>query len=284
VQPKSTNDRNDAIPPIRLVISDIDGTIVTHDKILTQSSIDAVKKLREAGILFTLISSRPPRGMKMLMDALSVTEPLAAFNGGMLVRPDLSAIQQKLVPRDAAAKVIKIIEDCGLSPWIFTEWDWFVRGAKGPHVEREEHTVNFLATVTSTFDPVLDRAGKIVGVSDDHDAVIRCEQRLQTECGDSIAASRSQPYYLDITHRDANKGNAVLELSRLLNIPTEQIVTIGDMPADVYMFEKSGISIAMGNATPEVKQAATFVTDSNENDGFAKAMERFVLSRLAARP
>jgi Cof subfamily protein (haloacid dehalogenase superfamily) len=278
------NDRNNVDPPVRLVISDIDGTIVTHDKVLQQSSIDAVKKLKEAGILFTLISSRPPRGMKMLMDALSVTEPLAAFNGGMLVRPDLSVIQQKLVPRDAAAKVIKIIENCGLSPWIFTDWDWFVRYAKGPHVEREERTVNFLATVTSTFDTVLDRAGKIVGVSDDHDAVIRCEQRMHAECGDSIAASRSQPYYLDITHPDANKGNAVLELSKLLNIPTEQIATIGDMPADVYMFKKSGISIAMGNSTPEVKQEATFVTDSNENDGFAKAMERFVLSRLAARP
>jgi Cof subfamily protein (haloacid dehalogenase superfamily) len=265
------------------VISDIDGTILTHEKVLTQASIDAVKKLKEAGILFTLISSRPPRGMKMLIEALSVTEPIAAFNGGMLVRPDLSVIQQKLLPRDAAAKVIKIIEDCGLSPWIFTDWDWFVRDAKGPHVEREEHTVNFLATVTSTFDTVLDRAGKIVGVSDDYDAVIRCENRVQKECGDSVAASRSQPYYLDVTHPDANKGNAVLELSKLLNIPTEQIATIGDMPADVYMFKKSGISVAMGNSTPEVKQAATFVTDSNEADGFAKAMERFVLSRLAAR-
>jgi Cof subfamily protein (haloacid dehalogenase superfamily) len=265
------------------VISDIDGTIVTHDKVLTQASIDAVKKLEEAGILFTIISSRPPRGMKMLMDAFSVTAPVAAFNGGMLVRPDFSVIQQKLVPRDAAGKVIKIIEECGLSPWIFNEWDWFVHDAKGPHVEREEHTVNFLATVTSTFDTVLDRAGKIVGVSDDYDAVVRCETRVKKECGDSIAASRSQPYYLDVTHPDANKGNAVLELSKLLNVPTEQIATIGDMPADVYMFKKSGISIAMGNSTPEVQQSATFVTESNEAEGFAKAMERFVLPRLTAR-
>jgi Cof subfamily protein (haloacid dehalogenase superfamily) len=283
VQANPANDRNDANTPVRLVISDIDGTIVTHEKVLTQASIDAVKKLREAGILFTLISSRPPRGMKMLMDALSVTEPLAAFNGGMLVRPDFSVIQQKLVPRDAAAKVIKIIDECGLSAWVFTDWDWFVRDAKGPHVEREQRTVHFLATVTSTFDPALDRVGKIVGVSDDFDAVVRCEERVKKECGDSIAASRSQPYYLDITHPDANKGIAVLELSKLLNIPTGQIVTIGDMPADVYMFKKSGISIAMGNSTPEVQKEATLVTESNEADGFAKAMERFVLPRLAAR-
>jgi Cof subfamily protein (haloacid dehalogenase superfamily) len=270
--------------PVRLVISDIDGTLVTHEKVLPQSAIDAVSKLRDAGILFTLISSRPPRGVKMLIDALKVFAPLAAFNGGMLVQPDLTVIKQKLVPADAAAKVIKIIDDCGLSVWVFTEWDWFVRDPNGPKVDREQHTVNFLATVTSSFDAVLNRAGKIVGVSDDHDAVIRCEKIVHAECGDSVAASRSQPYYLDITHPDANKGNAVLELSKLLNIPTEQIVTIGDMPADVYMFKKSGISIAMGNSPPDVQQAATFVTDSNDDDGFAKAMERFVLSRLAAQP
>src|SRR5207244_6976054 len=108
--------------PVRLVISDIDGTLVTNEKLLPQIAIDAVNKLRDAGILFTLISSRPPRGMKMLIDALKVSAPLAAFNGGMLVQPDLTVIKQKLVSADAAAKVIKIIDDCGLSVWVFTEW------------------------------------------------------------------------------------------------------------------------------------------------------------------
>ena len=277
-------DLSDKNLPVRLVISDIDGTIVTHEKVLTQGAIDAVKKLYEAGILFTLISSRPPRGMKMLIDALKVTAPVAAFNGCTLVQPDLTIIKEKHVPADAAAKVIKIIEDCGLSAWVFTDWEWFVRDPKGPKVDWEQHTVNFQATVTSNFDAVLNKAGKIVGVSDDHDAVIRCEKIVQSECAGSVAASRSQPYYLDVTHPDANKGNAVLELSKLLNIHIDQIVTIGDMPADVYMFKKSGVSIAMGNSTPEVKQAATYVTESNDTDGFAKAMERFVLSRVAARP
>ena len=82
---------------------------------------------------------------------------------------------------------------------------------------------------------------------------------------------------LDVTHPQANKGTVVETLSRLLNIPPAQIATMGDMPNDVLMFRKSGFSIAMGNASDEVKAQASAVTDSNENEGFAKAVRKFVL-------
>jgi hydroxymethylpyrimidine pyrophosphatase-like HAD family hydrolase len=84
-----------------------------------------------------------------------------------------------------------------------------------------------------------------------------------------------------VTNPKANKGEVVLMLSELLVIPPEQIATIGDMPNDVLMFKKSGVSIAMGNASPDVQSAATYVTTSNEEDGFANAMEQFVLRQRA---
>ena len=95
--------------------------------------------------------------------------------------------------------------------------------------------------------------------------------------GAKASAARSQPYYLDVTHPHANKGTVVETLSRLLNIPNTQIATMGDMPSDVFMFRKSGFSIAMGNASAAVKAQASAVTDSNENEGFAKAVRKFVL-------
>jgi hydroxymethylpyrimidine pyrophosphatase-like HAD family hydrolase len=119
---------------------------------------------------------------------------------------------------------------------------------------------------------------KIVGVSDDLDRVAACEKMAQEKLGQRASAARSQPYYLDVTHPQANKGAVVLTLSKLLNIPTEQIATIGDMPNDVLMFRKSGFSIAMGNASDEVKSQATAVTDSNQNEGFAKAVRKFILN------
>jgi hypothetical protein len=104
---------------------------------------------------------------------------------------------------------------------------------------------------------------------------------VQQACGSHASAARSQPYYLDVTHPKANKGEVVLAMSDLLRVPVGAIATIGDMPNDVLMFKKSGVSIAMGNASAEVQKSATYVTTSNENEGFANAMQQFVLRYVA---
>jgi hydroxymethylpyrimidine pyrophosphatase-like HAD family hydrolase len=100
---------------------------------------------------------------------------------------------------------------------------------------------------------------------------------VREEFGDEVSAARSQPYYLDVTHPKANKGSVITYLSRELCIPLEAVASIGDMPNDVLMFAHSGVSIAMGNASHEVQRSARYVTTSNDEDGFARAMERFVL-------
>jgi Cof subfamily protein (haloacid dehalogenase superfamily) len=262
---------------IRLVIADVDGTLVTQDKVLTPRAIHAVKRLRDAGIAFTITSGRPPLGMKMLIDALGLTEPVAAFNGGVLAHPDLSVMAQSFVTAENAAKIIEAIARHGLDCWVYTSRDWLVRDANGPHVAREQWTVKFMPKAVPDFTPHLEHVAKIVGVSDDYAAVARCEADVQLDCGNQVSATRSQPYYLDVTHPDANKGHVVAVLSQTLSIPPSEIATIGDMPNDVLMFRKSGRSIAMGNASPDVQREAQFVTTSNEEEGFAHAMEAFVL-------
>ena len=264
-------------PSIRLVIADVDGTLVTKEKVLTPRAIAAVARLRAANVRFAVTSERPPKGMSMINDALQLTEPLAAFNGGVVVNPDLSVVASHLLSADIAAAVIRMIHAHGLDAWLYTDTDWYVTDAKRPHVAREQWTVRFPPVVVADYSPHLERVVKIVGVSDDLEAVARCEKAMQDWGGTRISAERSQPYYLDVTHPSANKGCVVLTLSKLLDIPTEAIATIGDMPNDMLMFEKSGMSIAMGNASAEVRKAATYVTTSSEAEGFANAMERFVL-------
>jgi Cof subfamily protein (haloacid dehalogenase superfamily) len=262
---------------VRLVVADVDGTLVTPDKILTPQARTVVRQLIEAGISFTITSGRPPLGMKMFIDALHLQDPITAFNGGLFLRPDLSVIRERLVPPQSVQSVIDVLAKFGLDIWIYTDTDWRVRSRHAPHVAREEWTVKFPPTVVATFEDVRERVAKIVGVSDDHDAMARCVTEVQQTCGGYVAAALSQPYYLDVTHPQANKGEVISALSRLLLIPPEQIATIGDMPSDVLMFERSGVSIAMGNASPAIQRAAKFVTSSNSEEGFALAMERFVL-------
>ena len=269
--------KEEAGEDVRLVVADVDGALVTPEKVVTPRAHVAVRRIMETGIAFTITSGRPPRGMKMLIDDLQLQHPVTAFNGGLFVRPDLSAIRENLLPREAVQPVIDILTRHKLDVWIYNEKDWFVPSRHGPHVDREEWTVKFPPIVVSTFDGLLDRVMKIVGVSDDLGAVARCEKHVQLERGEHVSAARSQPYYLDVTHPKANKGEVITVLSEMLQVPTANIATIGDMPNDVLMFKRSGVSIAMGNASPEVQHQARFVTSSNKEEGFALAMERFVL-------
>ena len=270
--------------PIRMVIADVDGTLVTQEKVLTKRAVEAVLQLQQAGIQFSVTSGRPPRGMAMLIDPLKLTQPLAAFNGGVLIDPDLTTVvDQKYLPPGVPDKVIEAIEKHGLDVWVYTDTGWFVRDPNAAHVAREQWTVKFPPTVVKTFAGLLARVAKIVGVSDDYDRVAKCETDVQQAGGEHISAARSQPYYLDVTHPQANKGGVVLAMSKLLNIRAAEIATIGDMPNDVLMFQKSGTSIAMGNASPEVQASATYVTSTNEDEGFAKAIAEFVLNRQAAK-
>ncbi|MCU1280308.1 MAG: yidA [bacterium] len=263
---------------VKLLIADVDGTLVTQDKVLTARACQAVARLRAAGIEFAVTSGRPPRGMAMLVEPLGLTNPIAAFNGGMLVKPDLTTVlEQRTVPLAVGTEVVDYLLQAGLDVWIYRGADWFVRSVDAPHVAREQKTVQFAPTVIGELHSVLDGAVKIVGVSDDGPLVMRAEAELRRRVGTHASAARSQPYYLDVTHPDANKGMVVRAASRLLDIPMEQIATIGDMPNDVLMFGVSGMSIAMGNASPEVQRAARYVTTSNDEEGFANAIDRCIL-------
>ena len=283
-----------SVPRPRLLLADVDGTLVTKEKKLTDRAVAAVKQMREKGIEFAITSGRPPKGMEMLIGPLGISTPVAAFNGGLFVKPDLTIISEHVLGKEVVEPIIKIIEEHKLDVWIYRGKDWFVHERHGAHVDREEWTVKFPPQVVTSYDDLMDKVAKIVGVSDDLDAVAQCEQAVKEAFGPhvgtqqsnphrhegeaaTVTAARSQPYYLDVTHPEANKGGVVTTLAKMLNIRTDEIATIGDMPNDIPMFEKGGLSIAMGQASEEVKKAAAESTSSSEEEGFATAVEKFIL-------
>ena len=269
---------------IRLLLADVDGTLVTPDKELTGRAVGAVRRLGQAGILFAVTSGRPPRGMAMLIDPLDLTTPIAAFNGGLLVNRDMSVVEQRVLPEELVRPVAGLIGSFGLDVWVYRGSDWYVPDPAGSHVAREASTVRFEPKVMTSLDGLTSNVAKLVGVSDNLDAVARASAAAHDKFGDHVSAARSQPYYLDVTHPDANKGAVAQYLAEKYAIPPEAIATIGDMPNDVLMFAHSGLSIAMGNASPQVQHAARRVTTSNADEGFANAVERFILPRSAADP
>jgi Cof subfamily protein (haloacid dehalogenase superfamily) len=221
--------------------------------------------------------------MDMFVEPLKLDQPIAAFNGGVITAPgQTTVLRQNFLAPDVVKQTVQLILQHNLDAWVYTDTTWFVREIDAPHVAREQWTVKFAPVVTLGLTAIVDRVAKVVGVSDNLDGVARCEKDVQAALGGHASAARSQPYYLDVTHPKANKGEVVRAMSDLLKIPAEQIATIGDMPNDVLMFVKSGVSIAMGNASPDVQKSATYVTSSSEEEGFANAMEQFILKKQAA--
>jgi Cof subfamily protein (haloacid dehalogenase superfamily) len=265
------------VSAVSLVVSDVDGTLVTPDKTLTEASIRAAHQLHERGIGFTVVSSRPPFGLRMLIEPLALTLPIGAFNGGAMVKPTLELIEQRLVPEAAARRSIEVIEQFGGDVWVYTTDLWLARDAAGDYVPRERRTLQAEPTVVTDFTPYFARTAKIVGSSRDFAKLAACEEAMRAALGAQASVARSQAYYLDVTPPSVDKGTFVMALSQRLGIDPAAIAVLGDGENDLAMFAKAGRSIAMGNASEEVKRQATYVTKSNAEDGFAAAIERYVL-------
>ena len=263
--------------PIRLLLSDVDGTLVPSDKMPTQSTLDALRRLRDAGIIFAITSARPPLGLKMFIEPLELVTPLGALNGGLVVDLDLRVIRQQPIDAVVARAVIDCLRSNKLSVWVYRGHDWFVLDRYGPYVDHEATVTDLEPIQVADFAEFSDDVIKIVGVSADPFLVAATSETVAREFAGAVVATRSQAYYLDVTHPLANKGSVVQFLSERYDVSTSAIATIGDMQNDVSMFRVSGLSIAMGNANDDVRRAATHVTRSNNDEGFAFAVNEFIL-------
>ena len=264
---------------IALVVSDVDGTLLTKDKILTDGAKAAVRRLHEAGIGFTIVSSRPTIGMGFLIEPLAIRLPIGAFNGSSIVDAQLKPIEQHLIAPAVAQRSLDVLNEFGVDIWLFTNDRWLTRNPNGEYVPHEQLAIKHDPTIISDFTPYLTGACKIVGASSDAALLARCEAAMKEAVGQEATAVRSQTYYLDVTPPGHDKGTFVAAMARRLGISTDAVATIGDMQNDLAMFKKSGLSIAMGNATDDVKKQASHVTGSNEEEGFAGAIEFILKNR-----
>ncbi|MDF2617755.1 MAG: Cof-like hydrolase [Xanthobacteraceae bacterium] len=265
---------------IRLMVSDVDGTLVNKEKQVTPGTIEAVRRLREAGVAFAAVSARPPRGMKLLVEALKL-DLFGGFNGGSILRGDFSLVEQHFVAAEAARKGIEVMKPRGAYVWVFADDEWFLTDPSNQYVAGEIRTVAFQPTVVEDFGDHVTRAGKIVFSSTDFDMLAASEPELQALVGDGATARRSQAKYLDLTPPGTDKGYAVRAFARHFGVPLEEVAVIGDMANDLPMFGVAGLRIAMGNGAAEVKEQADFVSTANDQDGVAHAIEQFVLPRAA---
>jgi Cof subfamily protein (haloacid dehalogenase superfamily) len=270
------SDMND----LRLVISDIDGTLVRSDKSLSEGVVEAVKRLRAAGVIFSLISARPPSGMLWIAQRLGLKAPIGAFNGGTIVASDGTVQCAAHVPAPVAREVLALIDRPGVVPWVFARGVWHAARPDALHDPRERASANQEPVYGGDVAPLLDAVDKIVAVTDDMALMEEVEAQVGQAVGARATVVQSQAYYLDITALAANKGDGVASLARAYDVPLDQVAVIGDQRNDMAMFARAGLSIAMGQGPQAVREAATHVTASNDEDGVARAIDQILLPLL----
>lgn len=264
---------------IQLVLSDMDGTLLMPDHSLSPAVIEAVEELREAGVKFTLASSRPPRAMRQQIEALGIDLPTAAFNGGVLINADGSELQSHWVDREAVDICLALFAEHALDVWVFADDQWLARNRQAEYFPKELHALGYEPLIVEDFTPYLDRVHKMVATSGNFQLLVDLEQQLQAPLHGKAIAARSQRYYLDITAVLANKGEALATLAERLGIELANTAVLGDGGNDVAMFKRAGFSVAMGQGEQVVREQADAVTASNAEDGVAQAIHQLILPR-----
>lgn len=262
---------------IRLLVSDLDGTLVNREKDLTPATIAAVERLRAAGVGFTVISARPMSGIRPLLEPLGLDGDVAAFNGGIVFRRDGTIVSHVTIPEDVARGVMAMAD--GVDTWVFADDRWYASDGTGPHTQSERRSSAQEPVVVASFDDLLGRADKITFVSDDEAALHTLYERVHARFGTQATVAQSQTYYLDVTATAANKGDGIAALAKALDVDLADTAAIGDQANDLPMLARAGLSIAMGNAPDAVKAKAQKTTRTNDDDGVAHAIDTMILAR-----
>lgn len=267
-------------PPdaIRLVVSDVDGTLVDRAKQITPGVAAAVARLRAAGLPFTIISARPRSGLMPIADALAIDAPMGAFNGGTVFTRDGRVMCRNVIDRAVVTAAFAAAKGRAVDTWVFADDLWYASTDAGAHVNSERIASNQAPIMTQDFSGLYDRADKITFVSDAPTLLAELHASLQPYAAGATIA-QSQTYYLDITALSANKGHGLATLADAIGVPLTETAVFGDQANDLPMFARAGLSFAMGQGPEAVRALADHVVAGNDRDGVAEAIDTILAGR-----
>lgn len=260
----------------KLVVLDVDDTIVNAQNNLSVANKKAIIKAQEKGIYVTLASGRMYQTMERLAQELEIKLPLICCNGA-LVKNQETVLMHESVDNDIAKKVIEFFNKREKTLQLYTEQGLFTK-EKCPRTWRLEEGEGLPCNVidVNSYNEFYKDLLKLL-IRLEPEEVTDYRKDLQEHFGDKISAALSHKVYIEITNKGINKGKAVAALAEKLGIEQQKVMTIGDSPNDMSMLSWAGLGVAMGNASAEVQAVANANTLSIENDGVAKALEKYIL-------
>lgn len=266
---------------VKLICCDIDGTLARDDKTISSTNIHWIQKaIQEASVRFTLVSGRPESGIKPFYEKIGISGLISCFNGGRLLDESGTVLDDHRVPHDVAMRIMDIWKNFKVDMVIFNGSDWYIQD-RDSYAYRSRRGIYLKDCITGDLRQMIQSfdSNKCFFLSEDPEVLRELENQIIQKIGLSEIVTHRSEDFLEVTARGYDKGTAVTALSRIYNIPISQIMAIGDEDNDVEMLKTAGISVAMANATASAKAAAKYMTDTNNDDGVAKAIQRFVFKR-----
>ncbi|MXV35191.1 MULTISPECIES: Cof-type HAD-IIB family hydrolase [unclassified Saccharibacter] len=271
---------SDSASSIRLVLSDMDGTILSSERVLSPKTQMAVRHLRDVGIPVALVSARPPQGMMPYIHQLELQGPCAAFNGGLIFDADGTIKHNIVFPSSVAQALLSCLTAHDGDVWFQNKDRWSVRDATRPFVTNESRIIGVHPYEVEDLATEVSEVNRIIAIGDNVEEAARLEQELGEKFAGQASVLRSTPTKINITPAQATKGQAVHKLASFYSVLAEQVACLGDAQNDLPMLSEAGMSIAMGQAPETVKEKASYITGSNAEDGWADAVERFIMPRV----
>ncbi|AUD65900.1 hypothetical protein BK011_09465 [Tenericutes bacterium MZ-XQ] len=264
---------------MRLIIADLDGTLV-EKKQVSKATLNTIKKLKEQGYLFTIATGRHMVATKALAETLEVDLPVICGNGAIIYdyKKDEIIRKEVLDPRT----VEQIMDLCFFHQVSFLMYTTKYVVSTLEAKEKIHAQIGYFDTHVVNQEQLKDYIDigvfKILAIDDKHEKLMQIKKELKHQ--EDISIVQSRPIFLDIGHKDTNKGNTIKHLVKLLDVNIEDVLAIGDQENDIQMIQTAGMGIAMGNGHIELKKVADDVTDTYEHDGFTKAIVKHIFNKL----
>ena len=265
----------------KLIALDLDDTLLNEDFKISPRNLKALKEAASQGIGVTIATGRMFRSALPFAQELGVTLPLITYHGALVKEAsgEQKVLKETAVPLNLALEILRFGEDEGYHFNIYLDDKLYVK-------EENENTRYYQWIASIPLETVGGLAGFLEKVRREPTklTVINREGRieelqkiLQAKYTPELSILQSRPHFLEITHRDATKGQALKFLAERGNLSPRQIIAIGDSYNDIDMLQYAGMGVAMGNAPPEVQQAANVVASPNTEDGVALFLEKYIL-------
>lgn len=263
---------------VKLFVSDIDGTLLVAGKKISARNIDAVKRMTDAGITVTIATGRMYRAALPIAQELGVNVPIITYNGALIKSTDGEIIHAEYLPENIVVEIVNFYEQRGWYLQSYSE-DILYVPAYNDYAKFYEDNQKVKANVVG-WDGMKTKTShvcKMLSIADNLEQTLQRTAELKAAFGDKIDVTKSTPIFTEIVCPRVSKASAVKILAEKFGVDRAEVMAIGDSDNDLPMLKAAGTSIAMGNATDEVKKACDVVTGLCEDDGFAQAVDKFVV-------